>query len=90
MISSSADEIAVLSLVLCHFCRISMSMGLSIPYYLHGQGGQGDNSSANGASLFEEAYAESDADFPLEECQILCLIGLGNLQRIHCSLSGDA
>ena len=27
---------------------------------------------------------------PLEKCQILRLIGLGNLQRIHCSLSGDA
>ena len=42
------------------------------------------------ASFFEEAYAESDEDFPLEKCQILRLIGLGNLQRIHCSLSGDA
>ena len=67
-----------------------MSMGLSIPCYLHGQGGRGDNSSTDGASLFEEAYVESDADFPLEECQILWLIDLGNLQRIHCSLSGDA
>ena len=67
-----------------------MSMGLSIPCYLHGQGGRGDNSSTDGASLFEEAYVESDADFSLEERQILRLIGLGNLQRIHCSFGGDA
>ena len=67
-----------------------MSMGLSIPCYLNGQGGQGDNALADGASLFEEAYEKSDADFSLEECQILRLIGLGNLQRIHCSFGGDA
>ena len=67
-----------------------MSMALSIPCYLHGQGGRGDNSSTDGASLFEEAYVESDADFSLEECQVLWLIGLGNLQRVHRSLGGDA
>ena len=67
-----------------------MPMGLSIPCYLHGQGGRGDNSSADVASLFEEAYVESDADFPLEECQILWLIGLSNLQRVHRCLGGDA
>ena len=67
MSSSSADEIA--SFVPCpvSFLQNIMSMGLSIPYYLHGQGGRGDNSSANGASLFEEAYAESDAHLLLEE-----------------------
>ena len=42
-----------------------MSMGLSIPCYLNGQGGQGDNALADGASLFEEVYAESDAHFPI-------------------------
>ena len=67
-----------------------MSMGLSIPCYLHGQGGQGDKPLADGASLFEEVYEKSDADFSLEERQILRLIGLGNLQRIHCSFGGDA
>ena len=87
--SSKEDEIAISSLVLCHFCRISMSMGLSIPCYLHGQGGQGDNGLADSASLFEEAYEKSDADFSLEECQILRLIGLGNLQRVHGNLGSD-
>ena len=67
-----------------------MSMALSIPCYLHGQGGQGDNALADSASLFEEAYEKSDADFSLEECQVLWLIGLGNLQRVHRSLGGDA
>ncbi|WP_314047690.1 hypothetical protein [Selenomonas noxia] len=86
--SSKEDEIAISSLVLCHFCRISMSMGLSIPCYLHGQGGRGDDL-ANGALLFEEGYEKSDADFSLEECQILRLIGLGNLQRVHGNLGSD-
>ena len=66
-----------------------MSMGLSVLCYLHGQGGRGDNVLADSASLFEEAYEKSDADFSLEECQILRLIGLGNLQRIHCSFGAD-
>ena len=67
-----------------------MSMGLSIPCYLHGQGGRGDNALADSASFFEEAYEKSDADFSLEECQILWLIGLSNLQRVHRCLGGDA
>ena len=66
-----------------------MPIGLSIPCYLHGQSGRGDNALADSASLFEEAYEKSDADFSLEECQILRLIGLGNLQRVHRSLGGD-
>ena len=56
-----------------------MSTGLSIPCYLHGQGGRGDNALADGASLFEEAYAEDDARSLLEECQILRLIVLCNV-----------
>ena len=44
---------------------------------------------ADGASLFEEVYEKSDADFSLEECQILRLIGLGNLQRVHGNLGSD-
>lgn len=67
-----------------------MPTGLSISCYLHGQAGQGDNALADSASIFEEAYEKSDADFSLEERQILRLIGLGNLQRIHCSFGGDA
>ena len=86
--SSKEDEIAISSLVLCHFCRISMSMGLSIPCYLHGQGGRGDDL-ANGALLFEEGYEKSDADFSLEECQILWLIVLCNVECIHCDLGSN-
>ena len=90
MSSSSADDIA--SFVPCpvSFLQNIMSMGLSIPCCLHGQGGRWDNALADGASLFGEAYEKSDADFSLEERQILRLIGLGNLQRIHCSFGGDA
>ena len=79
MSSSSADEIA--SFVPCpvSFLQNIMSMGLSIPCCLHGQGGRWDNALADGASLFGEAYEKSDADFSLEERQILRLIVLCNV-----------
>ena len=79
MISCSADEIPSFVPLSCVLFAEYPRLRLSIPCYLHGQGGRGDNALADGASLFEEAYAEDDARSLLEECQILRLIVLCNV-----------
>ena len=45
---------SLLSLVRGLFCRIPVFVVVSIPCYLHGQAGRGDNTLVDSASLFGE------------------------------------